>query len=275
MAANVKDVTAAGFATEVLERSHEVPVVVDFWAAWCGPCKVLGPTLERLAAEGAGAWELAKLDVDAHPQLSAQFGIKGIPTVIAFRDGRPVSSFTGALPEQAVRQFLSELVPSELDLAADQGQLLLEAGDDPGAEAAWRAVLAQDPTHAGAGIGLAGLLIERGDHAGALTVLGSLAPTEVVRQLQVLARLGDAGDPGALEAAARRGGAVDVLAYGRALAGAGRHEEALTRLLEVVERKEGDISDQARKAMLDLFELLGPESPLTVGFRRRLAAALF
>lgn len=273
---NVRDVDTLEFDEAVVARSRQVPVVVDFWATWCGPCRVLGPMLERLAAASEDRWELVKVDVDRNPQLAAQLGVQGIPTVIGFRDGRPAAQFTGAVPEAAVQRFLDELVPSELDLAAEQGRLLLEGGDEAGAESAWQAVLAGDPSHAEAGTGLAGLLIDRGEPAAALEVLARLAPTDEVRRLQAVARIGEAsGDLERLaEEAADEDNPAARLAYGRALAAAGRHEEALEALLSVVSARAEDVSEQARQAMVDLFDMLG-DSPLVATYRRKLASALF
>jgi len=125
----VRDVDAAAFQRDVVERSKEVPVVVDFWAAWCGPCKILGPILERLAGEHNGGFELAKVDVDSNQTLAGQFGVQGIPTVVGFRDGRPVSRFTGALPEHNVRQWLGGIIPSEADLLVAMAGDRLDEGD--------------------------------------------------------------------------------------------------------------------------------------------------
>lgn len=271
----VKDVDSASFAAEVVDRSHQIPVLVDFWADWCGPCKVLGPTLERLAAEGAGDWELAKVDVDQNQQLAAQFGVQGIPTVVAFKDGQAVDRFTGALPEQQVRAFLETLLPSALDLAAEQGLLLLESGDEAAAEAAFTAVLEEDPAHEAAGIGRAGILLDRGEREAALAVLGRLAPTEAVNQMSAIARLSVGADLDALENAAAAGEPGPRLDLAVGLAGSGRHERAMEILVELVALKDPEISDKARLTLLDLFEILGPDHEMTAAFRRRLANALF
>ncbi len=273
--AHVKDVTVADFAAEVLERSFDVPVVVDFWAEWCGPCRVLGPTLERLADEGAGSWELARVDVDANPQLAQTFGVQGIPTVVGVRNGEIVSQFTGAIPETQVRQFVESLLPTALDFAAEQGHVALAGGDAESAEAAWRAVLAEDPAHEDAGIGLAGLLLEGGRASEALDVLTRLAPTEAVRRLQAAARLQPAGDRAAIESAAADGDLTASVALAKAQVSEGRIEEALGRLVDVVAARSGDVSEEARATLIDLFELLGPAHPLTGEYRRKLASALF
>lgn len=276
MTVPVRDVSASEFSEAVITRSREVPVVVDFWAAWCGPCRVLGPILERLAAEAEGAWELVKVDVDANQTLAAQFGVQGIPTVIGFRNGEPVARFTGAIPEAAIEQWLDQLVPSEDDLTAEQGRILVEAGDLAGAEAAFRSVLARDPRHQTAGVGLAELLIDRGDTTEATEILNRLSPTDEVRTLLARARLeGAEGDLDALAKAAQDESNLQAgLDYGRALAAAGRHREALDVLLRVVSAREGEVSDDARQAILDLFEVLG-DDPLVAEYRRKLANALF
>lgn len=277
MTANVRDIDTAEFAQAVVERSREVPVVVDFWAAWCGPCKVLGPILERAAAEADGEWELVKVDVDQNQQLAMQFGVQGIPTVLGFRDGQAVARFTGALPETAVRQWLRQLVPSELDRAAAEGVAALERGDDDHAEAILRRVLEQDPAHVEAATGLAALLIDRGDGEEALAVLGRLPTTDEVRRLQAAARMLQAG--GDVTELRQRVAANPEdwqarLELGRALAVAGPQREALDHLLEVVSARVGELSDQARVAMLDLFDLLG-DHPLVGEYRKKLANALF
>ena len=274
--AHVQDISTTDFPAQVIERSRQVPVVVDFWAEWCGPCKVLGPTLERLATEGGGSWELAKVDVDQNQQLAQQFGVQGIPTVVAFKDGVPVSQFTGALPEAQVREFLDQLIPSELDLLAEAGEQSLDAGDDEAAERAFRSVLAEDQTHEAAGLGLAGLLLERDEKDAALEVLGRLPRSEAVRRLEAYARLSDASgrELGDLAEAAQAGSSDALLEYGKGLSAASRFPEAMETLIDVVARKD-DHSEEARLIVLDLFELLGADHPATVEYRRRLASALF
>jgi putative thioredoxin len=276
MVSSVVDVTAADFAASVLETSYQIPVVVDLWAEWCGPCKVLGPVLERAANEGGGRWKLAKLDVDAHPQLAQQFGVQGIPTVVAFKDGQEVDRFTGALPEAQVRAFIDRLLPSELDLATAEGDAALDAGDTARAAEIYRSVLATDPSHQDAGLSLAGLLLEDDDRVGALGVLERLTPTDAVRQLQAYARLGgDMEDLGALEAAAASGGPADRLALGRGQAAAGEQERAIATLMGVIGERVDPESEEARSTLLDLFDLLGSDNPAVMDARRRLANGLY
>ncbi len=252
-------------------------MVVDFWAEWCGPCKVLGPILERVADEMDGAFELVKVDVDANQQLAGQFGVQGIPMVVGFRHGAPVSHFTGAIPEESFRQWLDELLPSELDHMVDEARDAVLEGNLAMAEDRFRGVLTMQPDHIEAGTGLASLLITRGETEEALIVLGKLAPTAEVERLQAAARLAatSGSDIGDLEAKlAESGSDADRIALANALAGKGQYEPALDHLIAVVEAK-GERKDDAREAMLDIFDVLGDGHPLTAPYRRRLANALF
>ena len=278
MTTMIKDVNTADFATEVLERSNEVPVIVDFWAEWCGPCKTLGPTLERLATEAGGAVELAKVDVDQNQELAQQFGVQSIPTVIAFKDGRPVNQFTGALPETQVREFMAALSPSELDVAVARAEELLDGGMDQEASAILVEVLTVDPTHQDAGVMLAGMLIDAGETTHAVEVLGTLESTEEVRALLAAAKMTEAADVdiASLEAAASahpddHGVALQLA---KARAATGEHESALEALLAIVEARVEE-SDDARLAMIDVFDLLGNEDPTVATYRRKLATAIF
>ena len=273
----VKDIDQQAFGQDVLQRSHEVPVVVDFWAAWCNPCQVLGPILEKVAADHEGAFELVRVDVDHNQALAAQFGVQGIPTVLAFRDGRPAAQFTGALPEAAVRQWVQQILPTEIDRLVDQARDAVLEGDEPVAESLFRRVLEDVPDHGEAGTGLASLLIARGDVQEALILLGRLPRSAEVERLESAARIADAqgGDLLALEA---RVGAdpADTLArleLGRALAARKEYEPALDHLLAVV-RAGGLHREAARTAMVDVFGLLGNGHPLTTLYRRALASAL-
>jgi putative thioredoxin len=274
----VKNVDNAAFQSEVVERSKQVPVVVDFWAAWCGPCKVLGPLLEKLAAEFEGGFELAKVDVDSNQALAGRFGVQGIPTVVGFKNGLPVSQFTGALPEHNVRQWLREVVPSEADLLAAAAGDLLDDGDAEAAERDYRQALMIEPHHTDATIGLASLLIDLERSEEALALLTSIQPTQEVERLQAAARMGTVDTDTIPQLRERLASEPDNVAVrielGTALAADQQFEASLDLLLEAVALG-GETRDAARQGMLDVFEVIGPEHELTVAYRRRLANALF
>jgi putative thioredoxin len=276
--AHVKDIDQQEFGTEVLQRSNDVPVVVDFWATWCGPCKTLGPALEAIAVEYDGKFDLVKVDVDQNQALSQQFGIQSIPTVIAFKDGKPVSQFMGAVPDSQIREFIDAILPTELDLMVEQARDLVLEGDEVAASGVFSQVLEQVPDHAEAGTGLASLLIANGDTASALIVLGRLPRTSDVERLEAAARVTAAQgvDISDLEAslAENPDDAESRIELAQALAANGEHEAGLDHLLAIVTDK-GDHMEQARLAMVDIFGLLGDEHPLTVSYRKALANALF
>lgn len=274
----VKDVDQQAFGQDVLQRSHEVPVVVDFWAEWCGPCRVLGPILEKVAGEHPGAFDLVKVNVDQNPALAAQFGIQGIPTVLAFRDGRPAARFTGALPEADVRRWVEQILPTETDLLVDQARDAVLDGDEPTAESLFRRVLETVPDHPEAGAGLAALLIARRESGEALALLGRLPRSGEVERLEGAARIAAAqgSDLHSLEArvAADPGDTLARLELGKALAARQEYEPGLDHLLAVV-RAGGPHREAARAAMVDVFGLLGNGHPLTALYRRALASALY
>lgn len=277
------DVNEANFEAEVLVRSTQVPVLVDFWAPWCGPCKVLGPVLENLAGEYAGDFVLAKLNVDENPELAGVFGVQGIPAVKLFKDGNLAAEFTGALPEPMVREFLSKFLPTAADKQVLEAQALEEQGKSAEAKALYQTILAGDSNHPKALLGLGKLAMDEGDSEAALEYLDkiSIVADERKEAEPLIARLnlqsGAAENLTALKekAKAEPDNITARFELAQALAGAEKYEEALKEFLEVVKADREFQEDGARKAMVQIFEVLGPEHPLTDRYRSELAAALF
>ena len=234
------DVTDATFEELVVKRSHEVPVVVDLWAPWCGPCRTLGPIIEKVVAETGGAVELAKVNVDENPAVSSAFRVQSIPAVFAVVEGRAVDSFIGALPEHQVRAWVERLAPAESEV-----DKLVAAGD----EASLRRALELEPGHEGAVLALAELLVSGGGDSGAadeaLALLERIPETAEVRRVRALARVG-----------------------------ADTADTTVTDELDgLLDRVKGD--DEARQRFLDLLEVLGPDDPRTAQYRKALTARLF
>jgi putative thioredoxin len=270
----IRDVTEHNFAVDVLEASTQRPVVVDFWASWCGPCRQLSPLLERAAERHAKDVELVKVDVDAAPSLAARYQVQGIPSVKAFRGGRVVAEFTGAQPATVVDRFFAALVPSTADrLVAQAGGAL----DDAERQRLLTAALDEDPDHPQAVLAYARLLADRGRPHDALELLARIPADAEARALTAELRLGAARlDDEALEELRRRadGDEADAwLPLGRALAARGEHAAALEALLAAV--RQPATRDEARAAVLEVFAVLGDGHELVKRVRRRLASVLF
>jgi putative thioredoxin len=257
---SVFDVGEADFEAEVLRRSFQVPVVIDFWADWCGPCRTLGPMLEAAVAARHGEVVLARVDVDANPRLAMAFQVQSIPAVKAIAQGQLVAEFVGAQPARVVEQFLDALLPTQAERAASEAAQL----DPVHAAARWRQVLVDDPDNVVARVGLAGQALERKDPDEALELL---RPVEHAPEAQpALARarlLVEASTPGS-EFAGAAAAAAD-----------GLPEAALEDLLAAVRERGGEQRDHARRLMLDVFRVLGDDHPLTARYRRDLSSALF
>jgi len=277
------DVNEENFEAAVLARSMEVPVLVDFWAEWCGPCKVLGPVLEKLAGEYAGEFILAKVNVDENQQLAGAFGIQGIPAVKLFRDGDLASEFTGALPEPMLREFLSKFLPTAVDKEALAAAELEAAGKADEAKSAYQAILAAEPNHAQALLGLARLAMSTGDNDAARNYLDQISIVDDERKDadRLLARLDLQAGGAENESALREKIAADPnnlearFELAQTLAGVENYEAALGEFLAIVKADRKFKDDGARKAMVQIFEVLGGEDPLTDKYRSELAAVLF
>lgn len=261
---NVVDVTDATFEQIVIEGSKERPIVVDLWAAWCGPCRTLGPILEKVAGERDGSFLLAKLDVDANgvgQALLQAVKAQGIPTVVAFRDGAPVSMFIGAYPETEVNAFVDQLLPSEGEIEVAEAVSEANTGDLEGAEAGFREALEADPDNREAAVGLARVLVARGQIDEARPLVMRHLPDPEAEAVHATIEIAEwADDP-----------ATGTLPSAKRLASKGRWREALDAMLGALT----DERDAARQAMVTVFAALGDDDELVAEYRRKLTAALF
>ena len=289
-AAPIKDVTTASFETDVIAASMETPIIVDFWAPWCGPCKQLAPALEKAVAATRGKVKLTKVDIDQNPDLAQALRIQSIPTVYAFFQGRPVDAFQGALPDSQVKQFVERLAAQgggDDGVAAvlEQAAQSLETGDTENAIALYRAILNEVPETPAAFLGLVRALLAEDNLDEARNVLGQV-PKEIANHADIAAakaaidlaeQSANAGPTGPLKDAVARDPAdhrsrIDLAT---ALYAGGEHEAAIDHLLESIKRDRAWNEEEARKQLVKYFEARGPKDPITVAGRRRLSSILF
>ncbi|MBN9063429.1 MAG: thioredoxin [Rhizobiales bacterium] len=285
----IKDTTTATFRQDVLTESAKQPVLVDFWAPWCGPCKQLGPIIEKTVKAAGGKVKLVKMNIDDHPQIAGQLGIQSIPAVIAFSRGQPVDGFVGAQPEGQIKSFIEKLVgpmgPTETEELVAEAAALAEEGDAAGAAEIYGAVLAQEPDNVAAIAGFARLQLDMGatdqarriietapaDKANSPAIAGVRAAIELAEQASSVGDLDELAK--AVEAdPANHQARFD---FAVALNGRDRREEAVDQLIEIIRRDRKWNEEAARKQLLQLFEAWGPMDEMSIAGRRKLSGLLY
>lgn len=288
----IKDTTTANFTRDVLEASRQQPVLVDFWAPWCGPCKQLQPIIEKVVRESAGRVKLVKLNIDDHPSVPGQLGIQSIPAVVAFVDGRPADGFMGAVPESQVRQFIDKVAgpagadeKAEIEALLAEAKTLFDAGDLDGAANLYSMLLQADPDNAAALAGIVECMIAVGQPENARQALSDLpeavaadpAIVAVVKKLDQIEEARKLGDPAALEQilAQNPDDHAARLNLAKIRNVEGDRQAAADHLLHIMKRDRTFDDDGARRELLQFFDVWGPKDPATMAARRKLSAILF
>jgi putative thioredoxin len=289
-APSIKETSTAAFMTDVVEASMQVPVIVDFWAEWCGPCRTLGPMLERAVAATKGAVRMVKLNIEDHPEIPGQMRIQSIPAVYAFKDGRPIDGFVGAVPEAQVKAFVQRLAgkagPSAIDEAIEMAKQTLADGDVASAESIYRQILQREPEHVGALTGLARLALGANDIEDAKAILATIPASEAKHADVVsLASAIELAEQAAKSSGATREFEARLakdpndhearLELANAQFAAGERAVAVDHLLHIIQVNRDWNEQAARKQLLKLFEAMGFGDPLTVEARKRLSSILF
>ena len=275
-----KNVTDAEFQSAVIDRSHQIPVVVDLWAPWCGPCRQLGPILEKVARQRAGEFELVKINVDENPVSAGQLGARSIPLVIAFRDGAIVNRFVGAKPQSAVIEFINSIAPPKADTLVAAAADALASGEADRAEQLLKEALGEDRQHRNARLNLAELLVSQQRYEEALGTLQALPvkPNDPVSRLmaEIRTRMSGSGDLATLERQVSQDPADlgAAISLGKTLGAERQFQRALEVLLDTIRKNPAYNDGEARQSVIDLLAVMGPDNPLTREYRQKLARAI-
>jgi len=285
----IKDTTTQAFAKDVIEESRRQPVLVDFWAPWCGPCKTLSPVIEKVVKAANGAVRLVKMNIDDHPSIAGQLGVQSIPAVIAFQNGQPIDGFVGALPEGQIKAFIDRLAgpagPSDAEILVEEGNRLLAAKDIASAAEHFAAALAADPVSVAGIVGLASCHLATGNLDAARQMLAAVPPAAATdptvaairARIDLAAQTAALGDPAALSARIAADPKDWQARFDLALIenSRGNREAATDYLLEIVGRNRSWQDEKARKQLVQFFEAWGPTDEATLTARRRLSSMLF
>ncbi len=280
-APHVLDVTDATFPTAVLEESKKRPVIVDFWAPWCGPCRALSPVLEKLAAQGEGRFVVAKVNTDENPRFAGEFGVRGIPAVFAIKDGEVVDTFTGALPEPQVKAFLNKVAPSPGDALATGARAALAAKNDASAARLLQQLRTVAPGDVRGVVGLAVVAARAGQKDEARALLAGLPAnlpadwTSLAAEARLLVDVEGDLDAARAAVAAAPDNVDAVLKLGGLLFAQGQTEAAFDALLQGISKVKGPRRDDLRKRLVELFDVVGARAPVVEAARSRLAALWF
>jgi putative thioredoxin len=271
----IVEVSEVDFEYEVIAYSQQTPVVVDFWAEWCGPCRTLGPILEKLAEEAAGNFRLAKINVDENPNLSIRYNVRSIPAVKAFRHGQVVSEFVGVQPESRIREFIRALAPSKADLTLEKAKNLLTMNQWLNAETAFRQVLKESPESSEALLGLSKSLLAEGHFEEAVEILDNFPPSRELATAESLRPLAKAMQEILGKKVIIEDPLDAIFSNAIHLVARGNLPAAIDGLLDILRKEKHYNQDRARLVLLGLLEILGDENPLNRQYRNELASVLF
>jgi putative thioredoxin len=271
----IKIVTESDFEYEVVAYSNQAPVIVDFWAEWCRPCKTLTPILEKIAVDAGGSFRLAKINVDDSPNLALRFNVRSIPNVKAFRDGQVVSEFLGLQPESRVKEFIRNLAPSQIDLLLEKGQSLLESLNWLEASATFLQFLSKSPNHPGGLLGLLKSMLMLGNYSEVKRILDEFPPSSEYASMEVVRPLYNGLVKGNTDKEKTDDPLTAEYQNALRLITRGNLPAAMDGLLDVLRQDKHYHNEEVRKVLLGLFEVLGPNHPLTLQYRQELALILF